>query len=36
MLGFIVFKEGKFLNPKKIKAIINMPICTTPPRNPRV
>jgi len=30
ILGFIVSKEGKLLNPKKIKTIINMP----PPKNP--
>jgi hypothetical protein len=30
ILGFIVFKEGKNLNPKKIEAIINTPIPTTP------
>jgi hypothetical protein len=28
--GFIVFKEGKNLDPKKIEAIINTPISTTP------
>jgi hypothetical protein len=31
ILGFIVSKEGKLLDPKKIQAIINMP----PPRNPQ-
>jgi hypothetical protein len=30
ILGYIVSKEGKLLNPKKIQAIINMP----PPKNP--
>jgi hypothetical protein len=30
ILGFIVSKEGKLPNPKKIQAIINMP----PPNNP--
>jgi hypothetical protein len=30
ILGFIVSKEGKLLDPKKIQAIINMP----PPKNP--
>jgi hypothetical protein len=30
ILGFIVFKEGKILDRKKIHAIINMP----PPENP--
>jgi hypothetical protein len=31
ILGFIVSKEGKILDPKKIQAIINMP----PPKNPQ-
>ncbi len=31
VLGFIVFKEGKQPNPKKIQAILNMP----PPKNPQ-
>jgi hypothetical protein len=31
IMGFIVSKEGKLLNPKKIQAIINMP----PPKNPQ-
>ncbi len=31
ILGFIVSKEGKLLDPKKIEAITNMPI----PRNPQ-
>ncbi len=30
ILGFIVSKEGKLPNPKKIQAIVNMP----PPKNP--
>jgi hypothetical protein len=30
ILGFIVSKEGKLLDPKKIQGIINM----TPPKNP--
>jgi hypothetical protein len=30
-LGFIVSKEGKLPNPKKIQAIVNMP----PPKNPQ-
>jgi hypothetical protein len=30
ILGFIIFKYGKLLDPKKIQAIINMP----PPKNP--
>jgi hypothetical protein len=29
ILGFIISKEGKLLNPKKIQAILNMP----PPKN---
>jgi hypothetical protein len=29
ILGFIVSKEGKLLDPKKIQAIVNMP----PPKN---
>jgi hypothetical protein len=29
ILGFIVSKEGKLLNPNKIQAIVNMP----PPKN---
>jgi hypothetical protein len=31
ILGFIVSKEGKIPNPKKIQEIINMP----PPKNPQ-
>jgi hypothetical protein len=31
ILGFIVSKKGKLLNPKKIQAIINMP----PAKNPQ-
>jgi hypothetical protein len=31
ILGFIVSKEGKLLDPKKIQAIISMP----PPKNPQ-
>jgi hypothetical protein len=31
ILGFIVSKEGKLPNPKKIQAIVNMP----PPKNPK-
>jgi 23S rRNA A1618 N6-methylase RlmF len=30
ILGFIVFKEGKLLNPKKIQAIIQMLVLTNP------
>jgi hypothetical protein len=30
ILGFIISKEGKLPNPKKIQAIVNMP----PPKNP--
>jgi len=30
-MGFIVSKEGKLLDPKKIQAIVNMP----PPKNPQ-
>jgi hypothetical protein len=30
ILGFIISKEGKLPNPKKIQAIINM----SPPKNP--
>jgi hypothetical protein len=31
ILGFIVSKERKLPNPKKIQAIVNMP----PPKNPQ-
>jgi hypothetical protein len=31
ILGFIIFKEGKPLDPKKIQEIVNMP----PPKNPQ-
>jgi hypothetical protein len=31
ILGFIVSKEGKLLDPKQIEAILNMP----PPKNPQ-
>jgi len=31
ILGFIISKKGKLLDPKKIQAIINMP----PPKNPQ-
>jgi hypothetical protein len=30
ILGFIISKEGKLLDPKKIQVIVNMP----PPKNP--
>ncbi len=29
-LGFIISKEGKILDPKKIHAIVNMPVLTNP------
>ncbi len=28
--GFIMSKEGKIMNPKKVEALVNMPIPTTP------
>jgi hypothetical protein len=28
--GFIMSKEGKVMDPKKVEALINMPIPTTP------
>jgi hypothetical protein len=31
ILGFIISKKGKLLDPKKIQAIVNMP----PPKNPQ-
>jgi hypothetical protein len=31
ILGFIISKEGKLLDPKNIQAIVNMP----PPKNPQ-
>jgi hypothetical protein len=31
ILGFIISKEGKLLDPKKIQVIVNMP----PPKNPQ-
>jgi hypothetical protein len=30
ILGFIVSKETKILDPKKVQAIVNMPISTNP------
>jgi hypothetical protein len=30
ILGFILLKEGKILDPKKVQAIMNMPISTNP------
>jgi hypothetical protein len=30
ILGFIVFKVRKVMDPKKVKALINMPILITP------
>jgi hypothetical protein len=30
ILGFIVSKEGKISNPKKVQAIVNMPVPTNP------
>jgi hypothetical protein len=30
ILGFIVSKEGKILNPKKVQAIMNMQVPTNP------
>jgi hypothetical protein len=30
ILGFIVSKEGKIPNPKKVQAIMNMPMPTNP------
>jgi hypothetical protein len=30
ILGFIVSKEGKVVDPKKVQALINMSIPTTP------
>ncbi len=31
ILGFIVFKECKVMDPKKVEALVNMPIPATPP-----
>jgi hypothetical protein len=33
ILGFIVSKEGNTPNPKKIKALVKMPLLKTPPRD---
>jgi hypothetical protein len=30
ILGLIVSKEGKVMDPKKVQALINMPVPTTP------
>jgi hypothetical protein len=30
IMGFIISKEGKILNPKKIKAIVNMLVPSNP------
>jgi hypothetical protein len=30
ILRFIVSKEGKMINPKKVQAIVNMPVLTNP------
>jgi hypothetical protein len=30
ILGFIIFKKGKVMDPNKVQALINMPIPTTP------
>jgi len=30
ILGFTVSKEGKVMDPKKVKALVNMPIPITP------
>jgi hypothetical protein len=30
ILRFIVSKEGKISNPKKVEAIVNMPVLTNP------
>jgi hypothetical protein len=29
ILGFIVSEEGKFMDPKKVEALVNMPVPTT-------
>ncbi len=29
ILGFMVFKENKVMDPKKVEALVNMPIPTT-------
>jgi hypothetical protein len=33
ILGFIVFKEGEIMDPKKVKSLVNMLVPTTPPPN---
>jgi hypothetical protein len=30
ILGFLISKEGKIPDPKKVQAIMNMPVPTTP------
>jgi hypothetical protein len=30
ILGFIVSKEGKVMDPKKVEALVNMQVPTTP------
>jgi hypothetical protein len=30
ILSFIMSKEGKVMDPKKVEALVNMPIPTTP------
>jgi hypothetical protein len=30
ILGFIISKEGKVMDPKKVEALVNMPVPITP------
>jgi hypothetical protein len=30
ILGFIISKEGKVMDPKKVEALVNMPVLITP------
>ncbi len=30
ILGFLVYKKGKVMDPQKFEALVNMPIPTTP------